>query len=64
LGSFCQKLLWPPCQGCQMVYFKTKNPYLGKFWKALDWKLLVYYILIWNILRPLGIFCGHLVMLW
>jgi hypothetical protein len=22
-------------RGCQMVYFQTKNPYLGKFWRAL-----------------------------
>jgi hypothetical protein len=35
-------------QGCQMVYFQTKNPSLGKFWRALyrfyivEWKMLVY----------------------
>jgi hypothetical protein len=23
-------------QGCQMVCFQTKNPNLGKFWRALD----------------------------
>jgi hypothetical protein len=23
-------------QGCQMVCFQTKNPNLGKFWKALE----------------------------
>jgi hypothetical protein len=23
-------------KGCQMVYFQTKNPNLGKFWRALD----------------------------
>jgi hypothetical protein len=23
-------------QGCQMVYFQTKNPNLGKFWRALS----------------------------
>jgi RNase P protein component len=38
-----QKQLFPgddfifmPSQGCQMVYFQTKNPHLGKFWSALD----------------------------
>jgi hypothetical protein len=36
-------------QGCQMVYFQTKNPNLGKFWRALEWKLLVYFMVIWNI---------------
>jgi hypothetical protein len=25
-------------QGCQMVYFQTKNPNLGKFWRSLVWK--------------------------
>jgi hypothetical protein len=25
-------------QGCQTVYFHTKNPNFGKFWKALDCK--------------------------
>jgi hypothetical protein len=25
-----------PQQGCQMVYFQTKNPDLGKFWRALE----------------------------
>jgi hypothetical protein len=23
-------------QGCQMVCFQTKNPNLGKFWRALE----------------------------
>jgi hypothetical protein len=34
-------------QGCQMVYFQTK------FWRALEWKMLVY---LWSSL----IFQGHL----
>jgi hypothetical protein len=29
-------------QGCQMVYFQTKNPKLGKFWRVLQWKMLAY----------------------
>jgi hypothetical protein len=41
-------------QGCQMVYFQTKNPNLGKFWRSLEWKMLVYFKVIWNILRPFG----------
>jgi hypothetical protein len=28
-------------QGCQMVYFQTKNANLGKFWRALQWKMYV-----------------------
>jgi hypothetical protein len=46
-------------QGCQMVCFQTKNSDLGKFWRVLQWKILVYFIAIWSILRPFGIFCGN-----
>jgi hypothetical protein len=44
-----------------MVYFQTKNPDLGKFWMALEWKMLVYFMTIWDILGPLGIIYCHLV---
>jgi hypothetical protein len=47
-------------QGCQMVYFQTKNPNLGKFLSALDGKMLIYFEAIWNILQTFGIFYGHL----
>jgi hypothetical protein len=47
-----------------MVYFRTKNPNLGKFWMALEWKMFVYFMVIWNILRPFGIPYGQEVMLW
>jgi hypothetical protein len=36
-------------QGCQMVYFQAKNPNLGKFWRALDWKMFTYLMAIRNI---------------
>jgi hypothetical protein len=42
-------------QGCQMVYFQTQNPNLGKFWSVLQSKMLVYFMAIRNI------FFGHLV---
>jgi hypothetical protein len=42
-------------QGCQMVCFQTKNLNLGKFWRALDWKMLIYFMAIWNILRTFDI---------
>jgi hypothetical protein len=48
-------------QGCQMVGFQTKNSNLGKFWRATQWKILVYYMTVWYILRPLEIFYGRLV---
>jgi hypothetical protein len=44
-----------------MVSFQTKNPILGKFWRAVDRKMLVYFMAIWNILQTFGIFYGHLV---
>jgi hypothetical protein len=44
-----------------MVCFQTKNPNLGKFWRVLLWKIFVYFMTIWSILRPLEIFYSHLV---
>jgi hypothetical protein len=51
-------------QGCQMVYFQTKNPNLGKFWRALKWKMLVYFKVISIILPPFDIVYVYLVKLW
>jgi hypothetical protein len=48
-------------QGCQMVCFQTKNPNLGKFWRVSQWKMMVYFMDTWSILRSFVIFCGHLV---
>jgi hypothetical protein len=44
-----------------MVCFQTKNPNLGKFWRVLQWKMLVHFMSIWFILRSLKIFNGSLV---
>jgi hypothetical protein len=44
-----------------MVSFQTKNPNLGKFWRAFDWKRLIYLMAIWNILQTFGIFYDHYV---
>jgi hypothetical protein len=44
-----------------MVYFQTKKTNLGKFWRALDLEILIYFIVIWNILPTFGIFYDHLV---
>jgi hypothetical protein len=43
-----------------MVCFQTKNPNLGKFWRVLQWKMLVYLMTIWSILRPFDVFNAHL----
>jgi hypothetical protein len=34
--------------------FSKQN--LGKFWSVLQWKMLVYFMDVWSILRSLGIF--------
>jgi hypothetical protein len=41
-------------QGCQTVWFQAKNPNFGKIWRALEWKMLLYF-------GRFGIFYGHLV---
>jgi hypothetical protein len=43
------------------VYFQIKNPNLSKFWRALEWKSLVYSVVIWYNLWPFGTCYGHLV---
>jgi hypothetical protein len=47
-----------------MDTFKPKNPNLGKFWRALEWKIFVYSMAIWNIYGLFGIFYGELVSIW
>jgi hypothetical protein len=44
-----------------MVHFQTKNPNLGKFGRALDGKMLSYFMAILNILCSFGTFFGVLV---
>jgi hypothetical protein len=45
-----------------MVYFQTKNPNLGKFWRALHrLEKWIYFMAIWNTLRTFEIFYHHLV---
>jgi hypothetical protein len=68
LAPSCQQVFcsWFLCasamgQGCQMVYFQTKSPNLGKFWRVLQWKMLVYFMSVWNISLPFAILYGHLV---
>jgi hypothetical protein len=39
-----------------MVSFQTKNPNLGKFWRAQDWKMLIYFKLFGIFYRHLGYF--------
>jgi hypothetical protein len=46
-------------QGCQMVSFQTKNPNLGKFWRAIDWKMFLYFMAILEYFQTFGIFYDH-----
>jgi hypothetical protein len=50
-----------------MASFQTKNPNLGKFWRALDWKMLISFVAIWNILQIFGIvyrYLGYFMTIW
>jgi hypothetical protein len=53
----------PYSQCCQMVYFQTKNPNLGKIPKRSCNGRCWYFIIIVSVLQPNGIFYGHLVHL-
>jgi hypothetical protein len=44
-----------------MVYFQTKNPNLGKFFRYLDRKILIRFMSIWNIWLIFWIFYDHFV---
>jgi hypothetical protein len=44
-----------------MVYCQTKNPNLGKFLRALDLKMVIYFMAFWNICQTFWTFYDHLV---
>jgi hypothetical protein len=44
-----------------MISFQAKNTNLGKSWRAPDWKMLIYFMAIWNMLQTFEIFYDHLV---
>jgi hypothetical protein len=45
-----------------MVYFQTKNPDLGKIFRALEWKMFSYFMTIRKIKQPFGVSYGRLVL--
>jgi hypothetical protein len=51
-------------QGCQMVYFYTKNTSLCIFRRALEWKMLVYFMNIQIIHGHLAYFMAIWYSLW
>jgi hypothetical protein len=54
--DFCSHYNSSIYRDCQMVYFQTKNPNLGKFWRVLQWKMYANVVAIRSILQPFGIF--------
>jgi hypothetical protein len=61
LKSSVQELAKPGLGVARWFVFQTKNPNLGKFWRVLQWKMVVYFIDTWSISWPFVIFYGHLV---
>jgi hypothetical protein len=51
----------PTYMDARWYIFKPKNPNLGKFWRVLQWKMLIYFIATWSILQPFRIFYCRLV---
>jgi hypothetical protein len=49
------------CGVARWFILKPKNPNLGKFWSALDWKMRIYFMAICNISPTFGIFYDHMV---
>jgi hypothetical protein len=50
-----------PLRVARWFSFQTQNPDFGKIWRALEWKMLYYFMTIRNILRLFGIIYGLLV---
>jgi hypothetical protein len=50
-------------QGCQMVYFQTKYPNMGKFWSVLQWKMLVNFMSIWSFFTAILVYLSRFGML-
>jgi hypothetical protein len=61
-GSRCNQNFRVETKVFETKVFQTKNPNLGKFWRALKWKRLLYSLAIWKILQPFCTFYGHLVI--
>jgi hypothetical protein len=60
--SFAAPTVTPTLRpGLPDCIFSNKNPSLGEYLRILQWKMCVYFINIWPILRPIGIFYAHFV---
>jgi hypothetical protein len=58
-ASLCKCIVSIECW--QIAYFQTKTSNLGKFWKVLQYKMLVFFMANLSILWPNGIFYGQMV---
>jgi hypothetical protein len=45
----------------KIAYFNSKTPNMDKIWSALEWKMLLYFITVWNIFQSFGKICNCLV---
>jgi hypothetical protein len=43
------------------LFSNQKKTILGKFWRALEWNMLIHFTAIWNIIQTFGLFYDHLV---
>jgi hypothetical protein len=63
IRSFSARFRMPGSGLPDGLFSNQNNPNLDKFRRVLQWKMLVYVAYICYILRPFGIFYGHLVYL-
>jgi hypothetical protein len=57
--SFCSYPNMDPGAGLPDVFFLNQKSQFGRFLRALDWKMLIYFMAIWNLLQTFGIFYDH-----
>jgi hypothetical protein len=55
-ATYCAKSNLELTRVARWFVFKTKDPNLGKFWRVLQRKMLVYFMETWSILRCSAIF--------
>jgi hypothetical protein len=66
-GSFEEQVSRAETRVARWHAFKPKIPNSGKFWRALQWKMLIYFTAFWYILWPFGLFYGfwvNFVVIW
>jgi hypothetical protein len=59
-NTFVSSLLNYVCSRADWKGTARTQSFAGKIWRALEWKLLLYFMTIWNILRTFGIISDYL----